>query len=267
LFQACDIDDLVGLNYDEIKEYGTFLGDPHRSTVIIHSQGGVPSTRLSDAELIELIQPINTNEVIVANIRQNQISDSRSLYQSAITTSTADAINNQSVDDLAKVIRHFKSQNKKVYVFGTGFGGYLTQELIVRYGTDIADKYLIMGSRLKIENEFIEPWAEGKSTRMDYDATPTQITSYDEPLMVKANLNRLFAAIADQNYVELLERKDLSNVTYAFSDKDEIVGKLGSEEKSFLTEQNVRFIEAEGSHESGKKALVVEGMRVGFGLE
>ena len=191
MFQACDVDDLVGLNFDGVEEYGSFFGNPNRQTIIIHSQGGVPYIKLLDADLIDLIAPVNTNNVIVANVSQRQILDSRTLYHADLTALDVKAINNQTVDDLVKVIRHFKDQDKTVYVLGTGFGGYLTQELMAIYGSDITDKYLIMRSRLNIEQEIVKLWIEVKTAFYDYDASPNGVISFEEPLQVKSNLNSL----------------------------------------------------------------------------
>jgi len=267
MFQACDVDDLGGLNYETVANYGTFLGDPNYKDVIIYSQGANPSITLNDTELVELLKPVNTNGIIIANIRQQQVVDPWALQKDHLEAHEALEMNNQSVDDLVTVIRHFKNQGKTVNVMGSGFGGFVVQKLIADHGSEIADSYLILGSRISIEESFSEAWIQGRNLTYDHNTNPAGLLTGSASSEIDANLNRLFGHISSIDYLDKLQSEDLSNMTYVFSSKDEVVGRLNIDEQNFLRNKEVQVIETSGNHNDGLKEGISEAMRLAFDIE
>jgi len=88
MFAACTQDgDLTGLNYDEVSDYGSFYGDPHQPTVLINVQDG-PFTDTKENELLDIIDPVNTNNVIVVNFYQRQTLEPALINYSAEPSTT-----------------------------------------------------------------------------------------------------------------------------------------------------------------------------------
>lgn len=265
LFHACTVDDISGLNYDEVSEYANFFGDANNETVILHAQGG-PMSYLDDQGLIDLISPVNTNGIIVANVVQRQMGLYPAFYIRDISDAEAKSIVDDSVDDLADVVRHFKSLNKKVYVMGQDYGAYLIQELIAKYGSDIADSYLVLGSRLTIEEDFTDAWSAGDDAYYDFGATPAGVQSSAAIGQSNQNLNRLFGYIGQQDYMSKLRSQDLSKLHYMHTANDDVVGPMDKDEISFLAIQKANVLDGEGSHEEAVSNGIGEAMSSAFGL-
>jgi len=263
LFQACTVDDITGLTYDSVEEYGNFFGDPNQNTVILNAQGG-PMTYLNDEGLVDLIFPSNTNGIIVGNIVQRQMGFFPSFYSKDISEIDAKEIIDNSVDDLALVIRHFKSQDKQVYVMGQSYGGFLIQELISKYGSDLADQYLILGSRLIIEQEFTDIWIGGNDAFFDFNSTPSGVQTAQVGSLVDQNLNRLSGFIGQNNYIDKMENLDLSNLHYFHTPADEKVGPLTAAELSFLDEKGAKILQGEGDHKTALKIEIAQAMSSAF---
>ena len=119
-------------------------------------------------------------------------------------------------------------------------GAFMTQELIVRKGLDVADKYLIMLGRLDIDEVFWQGFSEGKMGFFENGILPSVLEQDD---VTRRNMSRLAAGLGRNRYTQLLdEHEDLSKVTYVYGKTDEDIGKLTEAELQFLQSKNANII-------------------------
>lgn len=268
MFAACTQDgDLTGLNYDEVADLGTFYGDPQKPKVLINLQDG-PFTSTLENELLDIITPVNTDNIIVVNFHQWQVKEPRMINQDAEPNSgDYEVWTNNTVDRLAETIRYFKDQSKEVYVFGIGYGSLVAQELLVRYGNDMADAYMLSGSRLKMDPAQVDQLRLGFNGFHDFSATPSQFIANTTNTPTEGRLNKLYGQLANRDYLRLLENEDLSNVTYIFGERDEAVGALSQAELSFLTSQNANTLAVNnGNHDTVIRSNIAANMEMAFGF-
>ena len=252
----------IALN-DEIMGLGNFFGNVFSEVILVHVQGG-PSTALMTTELKELLALTEKdNDYFIFNVHQQQTKKPEKLA-TPMTIETASKTNQESIDNLTKVIQHFKVQNKKVYILGIGYGAYLTQELIVREGNDIADKYLLMGGRLDMPEILSQSFSEGNTGgfingKTPFVGAPSTLTE------VEKNQNKLLGALANNRYtVALAKYNDLTNLTYCFGTADESFGQLSKNEQALLITRQANVLEWEGGHIETIENLLDEGFSTAF---
>tara|TARA_B110000305_G_C19280879_1_gene559192 strand:- start:260 stop:772 length:513 start_codon:yes stop_codon:yes gene_type:complete len=137
----------------EIEALVYYSGEEDASTVLINTQGG-PITELDTEGFDDLLSLVNTPNLLNVNVHQAQTLNPSDFSSDDITFEQAINYDAESIEVLYKVIKYFKDQGRTVYVLGISFGAFMTQELIVRKGLDVADKYLIMVGRLDIDEVF-----------------------------------------------------------------------------------------------------------------
>ena len=253
----------VALNA-EMMRLGTFFGNVFSEVVLINVQNG-PSSTLATNELKELLQLTDRdNDFFVFNLHQQQTLKAEQ-FTNEITFEAAKNANQKSVDILVQAIQYFKSQDKKVYVLGIAFGAYLVQELLVREGTNLADQYLLMASRLDMPDLIWESFSEGNTGGFIDGSTP--FTGAPSTLTTtEKNHNKLFAGLAYKKYtVELAKYDDLTNVTYCFGHLDESVGRLTQNEQALLITRQAKLLTFDGGHQATIEGLIDEGFEVAFG--
>ncbi len=247
----------------EIMALGNFFGNVSSSVVLINVQGG-PSTTLMTTELKELLAKTERdNNFFIFNVHQQQTKAPEKLA-TALTLASANEMNQESIDNIARVIQHFKVQDKKVYVLGIGYGAYLTQELIVREGNNIADSYLLMAGRLDMPEVIAQSFSEGNTGGFINGKTPftgAPSTSTE----VEKNQNKLLGSLANNRYtVALAKYNDLTNVTYCFGTEDESFGQLSQNERALLITRQANILEWEGGHEETIENLLDMGFSTAF---
>lgn len=252
----------VALN-DEIMGLGNFFGNVFSSVVLINVQGG-PSTTLMTTELKELLNLTERdNDYFIFNVHQIQTKTPERL-SNPMTLEAANKTNQESIDNLTKVIQHFKVQDKRVYVLGIGYGAYLTQELIVREGNDIADKYLLMAGRLDMPEVIAQSFSAGNTGgfidgKTPFKGAPSTLTE------VEKNQNKLLGSLANNRYtVDLAKYNDLTNVTYCYGTTDESFGQLTQNEKALLITRQANLLEWEGGHTETIENLIDIGFSTAF---
>jgi len=252
----------VALN-EEIMALGNFFGNVSSSVVLINVQGG-PSTALMTTELKELLTLTERdNSFFIFNVHQQQTKAPESLA-TPMTVESANEMNQASIDDLTQVIQHFKVQDKKVYVLGIGYGAYLTQELIVREGNDIADSYLLMAGRLDMPEIIAQSFSEGNTGGFINGETPfTGAPSVSTE--VEKNQNKLLGSLANKRYtVALAKYNDLTNVTYCYGTADESFGQLSQNERALLITRQANILEWDGGHIETVENLLDMGFSIAF---
>ncbi|MEM1122351.1 MAG: hypothetical protein AAGJ18_18030 [Bacteroidota bacterium] len=250
----------------EMMGLGNFFGNVFSETVLIHVQSG-PATELQTADFRTLLGTIDEdNDYFIFNLHQSQTLDASQLDQPLSDTQVA-AINQQSVDYLAETIDYFSTQNKTVYVFGTGFGGYLVQAYLLQKGQGQADGFLILGSRLDMPELVANSFMAGKDGGFINGVTP--FTGSPSTLTVQqTNLNKLFGQLATIYFTrELSKYDDLTRLTYGYGTRDAAFGRLTQNERALVSTRQAKVLEFEGTHEETVLGLLEEGFSVAFAEE
>lgn len=248
----------------ETMQLGNFFGNVFSNEILIHVQGG-PFTELKTNDLKDLLTKTDrANNFFIFNLHQTQTLEPQE-FVDEISFGKAKTNNQRSVDFLQEVIQYFKAQERKVYVMGTGFGAYLVQELLVREGTDVADRYLIMGGRLDMPELVWQSFSEGNTGGFIDGTTP--FTGAPSTLTAtQKNLNKLVAGLAFKRYTEeLAQYHDLTNVTYCYGTKDESFGQLTQNERALLITRQANLLDFEGGHQTAIEELLDTGFEVAFG--
>lgn len=251
---------------EEIKELIYFGGDEKAPIVLLNIQGG-PGLTLSTWEVDSFFDGnLNTTGILMANVHQTQTMNPNKLTDTDITLDQAVNFNSESVEILYKVIKYFKDEGRTVYVLGTSYGAFLAQDLIVKKGIDMADKYLIMTGRLDINDIMWQGLAEGKEGGFINGVTPN-LDPVPHPNVFDRNTLRLQAGLGMNRYTQLFSTiDDLSNLTYVYGKTDEAVGSLTLEEVAFLESKNANIISGPGNHTDTYYNFVLQGLFEAFGI-
>lgn len=247
----------------EIMGLGNFFGNVFSDVILVNVQGG-PSTTLMTTELKELLTLTEKdNDYFIFNIHQQQ-TKTPEILAAPMTIESAKKINQETIDNLTKVIQYFKVQDKRVYVLGIGYGAYITQELIVREGNDIANKYLLMAGRLDMPDIIWQSFSEGNTGgfidgKTPFTGAPSTLTE------IEKNQNKLLGALANTRYtVALAKYNDLTNITYCFGKSDESFGQLSQNEQALLITRQANVLEWEGGHKETIENLLDLGFSTAF---
>lgn len=251
---------------DEIKDLIYFQGDEKAPVVLINAQSG-PDILLSTIEVDYIVEHFDTTGMLIVNVHQAQSLDSNRVKDNVLTLEQAVDLNTESVETLNKVIKYFKDQNRTVYVLGASFGAFITQELIVKKGIDVADKYLIMIGRLDMNDVMWQGMAEGRFGYFENGITPILFPEVATEAL-DINLARISAGLGMNRYTQLLNTvNDLSNLTYVYGEQDLFVGGLTSSEIQFLESKNANIIKSSGGHDDTFIDFLPQGFQEAFGIE
>ncbi|MCY6369350.1 hypothetical protein [Clostridium ganghwense] len=248
---------------EEINSLTYIYGNKKSDTVIINTQGG-PVPELMNDELKEILSSVNTKDYLIVNVHQSQTKKPELFIKKEISFDEAIKYDKQSVEDLYKIVKYYKDQNKKVYVLGISFGAFMTQELIAEKGVDAADKYLIMVGRLNINEMFWKGFSQGKNGHYVNGVKPVLEDVTD---ITEKNMYKLAAGLGRNRYTNKLDKYDLSKVTYVYGKTDEQVGKLNDKEIEFLKSKNATVISDESGHSDAIDNKIKEGLKKAFDIK
>ena len=209
-------------------------GNTGSNKVILYCNGDpdntLETTYFDDLELSEFhevyVHQSNTyNQEIITGLNAN------------LTFDRAIKENDVSVEMLHKVAVYFKNKGKNVYIVGHSFGAILIPSLIANK-EPIAEKYLLMAGRLNFPDLVWQGFRDRQGYYFEDGVTPTE-QNFDSSVSEVEKKEyyarmRLQAGFGKNRYTQLLQNKDLSNVIYAFGEKDEAVGRLAAEEVNFF---------------------------------
>ena len=150
-----------------------------------------------------------------------------------------------------KVAESFKQQNKRVYLISHSFGSFLMPYLIAKTDiSKIADKLSIWAGRIDTPDEMWMAFRDGVAGY--FDEKGEKFSRFDPDPNVtfsSKNMNKLQAAFGQNRYSKLLESKDLKNLMYAYGEYDGPVGRLTTDEVTFLTKNKATVLKiVEGDH-------------------
>jgi len=249
-----------------IKDLIYFSGDEMASTVLINVQAG-PSVVLDDEVVNDLAPALSPRGILSVNVHQGQTLNPTILEDDDITLNQAINLNNQSVETLYQVVKHFKDEGRTIYLLGASFGAFITQELIAQKGIEVADKYLIITGRLDMNDDFWQALSEGRFGYFENGTTPV-LDPEPADNVFERNEARLFASIIMNRYTERFSSiESLSNVTYIYGNTDEAVGGLTDSEVSFLESKNATVLGGDGDHDNPFDMYFEVGFNQAFGIE
>lgn len=237
----------VGIS-QEIKDLIVFEGDQDAPIVIVNAQAGADDELHRD-DVEDIISILGDTGFLAVNVHQAQTINPDLINRSDITLDQAISMNTQSIEMLYKVIKYFKDDGRTVYVFGSSFGGLVTQGLIAKKGIDIADKYLIVANRLDIDDIIWQGLSEGRFGFFENGINPV-VSPNPEENVIERNTARIIAGFTMYRYTELFkDYNDLSKITYVYGKTDEVVGRLTPAEIEFMESKKIRIIEGSGNHD------------------
>ena len=161
-----------------------------------------------------------------------------------------------------KLVEHFQSQERIVYVVANSFGSFLFSYAMMSFGTQV-DKVILSAGRLNLEDSFVNYLKQGKSSCFDYsdnkinvvrEGTHSSCTNIENnPRAIESyNINVLKSFVKNPNYMQTLSSINLNGVLYISSSEDKSVGTMTASEKKFLQRKGAKVIVVSGGHESAK---------------
>lgn len=224
-------------------------GNTNSNKVILYSNGGpdytLDTNYFDDMELSEF------HEVYV---HQSNTYNQTIINSEVLTFERAIEENKNSVEILHRVAKYFNDKGKEVYIVGHSFGAILIPSLIATK-EPIAKKYLLMAGRLDFPDLVWQGFRDSQGYNFIDGVTPTKqfldnTVNEIERKRYYARM-KLQAGFGKNRYTQLLQNKDLSNVIYAYGEKDEAVGSLTVAEVDFLNAKNATvYAIQDGSHDS-----------------
>lgn len=229
---------------NDITELFITTGSAKADTVWIFEQGG-PANEL-DTNSLDYLP--NHNDYLNVYVHQ-VLTYNNDLYNKNLTVEQAELETDVNSEILDRVIRYYKDQGKTVIVIGHSYGASVVTKYLSDKGSDLADKYVIMGSRLDAPQDFYKGLINNQ-----YYYFPDYVTSTLHPSIQPKDHQEttellLAGVVLKPRYTEELNDVDLTKLIYVFANDDDAVGRLSSSEKAFLVSKNVRIVEIEsGGH-------------------
>jgi len=233
-------------------------GNPDGEIVIVYAQGG-PMLDILGWRFGGYFPKVDRDKVYLVSVHQAQTFAPYNFTEAPITLEDAAAANGTSVQYLADMIQYFVDQDRKVYVVGKTFGAQLVQDLLASQG-NIAEGYLIVSSRLDMQEEAWEMLLDGQGVQFENGIKPVpnpEAFSGDSDAGPYAaeNLARLKGELASTRFTEILADVPMDNVIFVYGEQDERMGGLSDEEIAFLESKGVTIIASDGDY----KQLIKEG--------
>lgn len=171
---------------------------------------------------------------------------------------------NNELEALARTVKYFKDQKKKVILAGTSWGAFMIQYYLLKYGNDV-DKIIISAGRLDpapmqvkyhlkgYNSGFLE---DGKTMRF---ADTTRVHSLDKrERYMKSSLVKQYMKgfLGKFKFTEELVDIDMSNVVYGYATNDRQIGALTEKELIFLKSKGVPVFVSDGGHAGPDRVLI-----------
>ena len=236
-------------------------GDPSAERVILYEEGGPNFEFFADSFEPSFIEDPNKpyfsslfKDDYRVYVHQSLTLNGGLCSKNKLTEAQSDKENITSIEILDRVIQHFKSQGKTVFVTGHSFGGFVVTKYLAERGSTTADRFLIMGSRLDMQLIVAESYVNCTPYFFEGGITPKPYKAEDlRDLSLKdcPSVASIAGAMVSERFTQSLSSKDLSNVVFAFARDDEQSGSLLPDEIAFLKSKNASIVEiVKGGHDS-----------------
>ncbi len=242
--------------YYQLAEDHTDKGE----IILLTAQGG-PVTDVSGQDFDSMHDFFSIAYVHQAQTLRNQSDglDHRLLSGSEIISiDKARRASMKSAAILHKVSDHFKQQGYTVYLITHSFGSFIIPHTLAHYGNNF-DKIIIGAGRLEIQQEVYESFLNGCGGQFSSDGVTFQAVTCED-VRREENLDtqgfqafrsgrRLQGALGENRYRQLLQDVPLENVLYIYGNADEAVGRLSSEEVTFLKNKKAQVMALDTGHD------------------
>ena len=168
---------------------------------------------------------------------------------------------------LHKVAAHFKAQGKTVYLMTHSFGSFIIPHTLTYYGNNF-DKIFIGAGRIEIQQETYEAFLNGCGGRftedgMTFQEFPCEDIKREENLDTQGlqrlrSGSRLQGTLGENRYRRLLKNVRLDNILYVYGNSDKAVGRLSSEEVTFLRNKKAQVIALDNTGHELKELQFLE---------
>lgn len=221
------------------------IGDETSDIVIVYAQGG-PITEVEE-EVLEEFRDSHEKlqNALILQAHQIQTESPELFMTEEITFDQAIEYDKKTLENITKIVKHYKLKGKKVYVIGVSFGAFVVTDLIAEEGPNLADGYGIMVGRLDMDDVFWKGFSQGKGGEFKGGVEPVLNQS---ECVEEANMYKLAAGIGHKRFTEELKDMDLSRLVYAYGKVDEAVGALTADEIKFLQDRKATILANEGGH-------------------
>ncbi len=226
-------------------------GNPFAPRVVLFLQGG-PVDMLSSADQLDDLQ-VDWEDQLLVRVHQANTLNPAIVGDPDLSYERAIRENEQSVEILNRVIRHFAGQGKQVVVAGHSFGAFLILRAIAEHPDlqTLVDRFLVMNGRLDMPDVVWQSMRHGVQWKFPSGGDPAQTAVQptreslegdeyrgpgDLPLTNTFSWSqlKLQADIGRPRMTRVLAGRRLDRVVVVESTADEAVGRLSAAEKAFL---------------------------------
>ncbi len=267
--KQCNNQDKIYTNYQKcdltnIKDYYDVIsGDDKNDNVLLFLEGG-PSLSSSgkkwkdSAKKTSSLQAAASGLVSYYLINQSQWLKQAKFLDGDLTNFThEDAFKEhlETVNKTHKVIKHLKSQGKKVGLVGSSYGAFLVNQYLAMYGDDTPDFVLSIAGRLKMKNSanilkaYIKMWKERKydvliESNDNYSLLNLNESSQAQFRNISKNAEKLAINLGHYNlifdYTKVIKDKNLNKTTFLSAAPDGNVGWFNQEEITWAKQRNAQ---------------------------
>ncbi len=143
----------------------------------------------------------------------------------------------QNAEIIVRVIKYFRSQNKKVYLIGSSYGAMLLQFMLIHY-PDIVDSVegiSIVVGRLQLRDEILANLRESRGFSFRVNSDTQQFEPEYSNRVASAFNARIAYTAFRPNYITEFSRLNFprNTICYIVADRDLAIGPLSSAEESF----------------------------------
>ncbi len=264
-YQKCDLED--------IKDYYDVIVDNSKKSnkVLLWIEGG-PIITSPGADYKKSINdhyvPLSAKNEGISFYLMNQ---SQYLKQNKFLDGNIDQLtyedgykeHMETVDNVHKVIKHLKKQNKIVGLVGHSYGSFVVNEYLAKYGDDTPDFVLSAAGRLKINNaknlqKAYEIAFTKEHSRIFIKENDTFDDSANDEEVEKLDFlngliiqNKIGLKGLLKDYTKAIKDKDLSKTTFLTANPDYLVGWFNQEEINWAKSRNAK-IEAISKEETAR---------------
>ena len=233
-------------------------GSKNRDTVLIIGDGG-PKNQLDYEYNGKIAMAYLPNFKNYYNVNLHQAASyNREIFkwENEFTLEMAEKETENTTEMMHRAVKYFKDRGKYVVVVGHSYSAFIIPHYIATRNS-LADKYIIIGGRFKADSLQTVYQKKDINTRFKEDGKSIIIPDENRPpnpyrtkqyFKIRTAKNLLKAALGQNNFITLLAKKDLQNITFAYGNKDRNVGVPTQEELDFLQSKDVQLIEADSDH-------------------
>lgn len=303
----------------EVAEYSQVFGDTDGDWVLINTQGGASQplfplaeksssgvwttldNTLVNNEWLAKYKTYTVHQVQTKDYATNSIADVEAFTvdtsktgtalqnrTTLLTSAEAEAIDLESVQWLARFIKHFDQKGKKIAVIGSSFGSFMVNELVAQYGTNYADLFISAVGRLNMDDDIVKAFSQGKGGGFSYPAygsadkfvtypqgteivklsgeinpdnyatnfysknyaalTADEKVIIDKVVMGAKSMVALNAGLGQRRYTKVFADYDLSKMLVIWNYLDAATGIFTLDEVKFLKDKNVKSVSYFDNH-------------------